>query len=151
MEHQLIFFIYTSFRVHCVIDQIAIIILFKCNCLRGNFLLIRSSFSIKKMRFGLHEVETKCNNDGLCDRLKYLGITLLWWNIHYSVKESVHRATSYAPNASHVTDFTLSCIKTDTTASTDPLRMDLVGSAYMQCLRNTNGRKSNQKWGEKEC
>ncbi|KAF9797811.1 hypothetical protein SFRURICE_018006 [Spodoptera frugiperda] len=44
----------------------------------------------------------------------------------------VHRAAS---DASHATDFSLSCIETHTTASTDPHRTDrIIGNAYMRCV-----------------
>ncbi|KAF9806742.1 hypothetical protein SFRURICE_011446 [Spodoptera frugiperda] len=49
---------------------------------------------------------------------------------------SVHRPTSYA---SHATDFSLSCIETHKTASTDPHRMDrIIGNAYMRCVLMTS-------------
>ncbi|KAF9810996.1 hypothetical protein SFRURICE_000064 [Spodoptera frugiperda] len=51
-------------------------------------------------------------------------------------KVSVHRPASYA---SHVTDFSLSCIETHTTASTDPHRTDrIIGNAYMRCVLMTS-------------
>ncbi|KAF9796894.1 hypothetical protein SFRURICE_011083 [Spodoptera frugiperda] len=47
-------------------------------------------------------------------------------------KVRVHRPASYA---SHATDFSLSCIVTHTTASTDPHRTDrVIGNAYMRCV-----------------
>uniref|UniRef100_A0A2H1WPN4 SFRICE_039960 n=1 Tax=Spodoptera frugiperda TaxID=7108 RepID=A0A2H1WPN4_SPOFR len=43
---------------------------------------------------------------------------------------------SYAP---HATDFSLSCIETHTTASTDPHRTDrIIGNAYMRCVLMTS-------------
>uniref|UniRef100_A0A2H1WNL5 SFRICE_036059 n=1 Tax=Spodoptera frugiperda TaxID=7108 RepID=A0A2H1WNL5_SPOFR len=48
------------------------------------------------------------------------------------LKVRVHRPASYA---SHATDFSLSCIETHTTASTDPHRTDrIIGNAYMRCV-----------------
>ncbi|KAF9806889.1 hypothetical protein SFRURICE_005846, partial [Spodoptera frugiperda] len=44
--------------------------------------------------------------------------------------------TSYA---SHATDFSLSCIETHTTASTDPHRTDrIIGNVYMRCVLMTS-------------
>uniref|UniRef100_A0A2H1VVJ2 SFRICE_022143 n=1 Tax=Spodoptera frugiperda TaxID=7108 RepID=A0A2H1VVJ2_SPOFR len=49
---------------------------------------------------------------------------------------SVHRPASYA---SHATDFSLSCIETHTTASTDPHRTDrIIGNVYMRCVLMTS-------------
>uniref|UniRef100_A0A2H1WNF2 SFRICE_012757 n=1 Tax=Spodoptera frugiperda TaxID=7108 RepID=A0A2H1WNF2_SPOFR len=46
------------------------------------------------------------------------------------------RSASYA---SHATDFSLSCIETHTTASTDPRRTDRIfGNAYMRCVLMTS-------------
>ncbi|KAF9799142.1 hypothetical protein SFRURICE_006402, partial [Spodoptera frugiperda] len=46
---------------------------------------------------------------------------------------SVHRP------ASHATDFSLSCIKTHTTASTDPHRTNrIISNAYMRCVLMTS-------------
>ncbi|KAF9796541.1 hypothetical protein SFRURICE_006100 [Spodoptera frugiperda] len=39
---------------------------------------------------------------------------------YYSIKVRVHRPASYASDAPHATDFSLSCIEPHTTASTDP-------------------------------
>uniref|UniRef100_A0A2H1WEL0 SFRICE_031961 n=1 Tax=Spodoptera frugiperda TaxID=7108 RepID=A0A2H1WEL0_SPOFR len=48
----------------------------------------------------------------------------------------VHWSASYA---SHATDFSLSCIETHTTASTDPHRTDrIIGNAYMRCILMTS-------------
>ncbi|KAF9803221.1 hypothetical protein SFRURICE_007496, partial [Spodoptera frugiperda] len=45
---------------------------------------------------------------------------------------SVHRSAS---DATHATDFRLSCIETHTTASTDPHRTDrIIVNAYMRCI-----------------
>uniref|UniRef100_A0A2H1V1C5 SFRICE_025270 n=1 Tax=Spodoptera frugiperda TaxID=7108 RepID=A0A2H1V1C5_SPOFR len=49
---------------------------------------------------------------------------------------SVHRPALYA---SHATDFSLSCIETQTTASTDPHRTDrIIGNANMRCVLITS-------------
>ncbi|KAF9799114.1 hypothetical protein SFRURICE_003459 [Spodoptera frugiperda] len=49
---------------------------------------------------------------------------------------SVRKSASYA---SHVTDFSLSCIETLTTASTDPHCTDrIIGNAYMRCVLMTS-------------
>ncbi|KAF9796047.1 hypothetical protein SFRURICE_006826 [Spodoptera frugiperda] len=49
---------------------------------------------------------------------------------------SVHRPASYA---SHATDFSLSCIETDTTTSTDPHRTNcLIDNAYIRCVSMTS-------------
>ncbi|KAF9793779.1 hypothetical protein SFRURICE_013191 [Spodoptera frugiperda] len=49
-----------------------------------------------------------------------------------SVKVRVHRLASYA---SHATDFSLSCIETHITTSTDPHRTDrIIGNAYVRCV-----------------
>ncbi|KAF9796028.1 hypothetical protein SFRURICE_006807 [Spodoptera frugiperda] len=51
---------------------------------------------------------------------------------------SVNRPASYASLA---TDFSLSCIETHTTASTDPHRTDrIISNAYMQCVPMTSYR-----------
>uniref|UniRef100_A0A2H1VLX4 SFRICE_009906 n=1 Tax=Spodoptera frugiperda TaxID=7108 RepID=A0A2H1VLX4_SPOFR len=48
------------------------------------------------------------------------------------------KSTSSKP-ASHATDFSLSCVKTHTTASTDPNRTDrIIGNAYMRCVLMTS-------------
>ncbi|KAF9793972.1 hypothetical protein SFRURICE_003408 [Spodoptera frugiperda] len=50
-----------------------------------------------------------------------------------ALKVIVHRP------ASHATDFSLSCIETHTTASTDPHRRDrIIGNAYMRCVPMTS-------------
>ncbi|KAF9824434.1 hypothetical protein SFRURICE_019679, partial [Spodoptera frugiperda] len=52
------------------------------------------------------------------------------------LKIRVHRPASYA---SHATDFSLSCIETHTTASTDPHRTDrIISNAYMRCVPMTS-------------
>uniref|UniRef100_A0A2H1W450 SFRICE_015977 n=1 Tax=Spodoptera frugiperda TaxID=7108 RepID=A0A2H1W450_SPOFR len=52
------------------------------------------------------------------------------------IKISVHRPASYA---SLPTDFSLSCIETHTTASTDPYRTDrIISNAYMRCVPMTS-------------
>ncbi|KAF9787713.1 hypothetical protein SFRURICE_010450 [Spodoptera frugiperda] len=57
-----------------------------------------------------------------------------------SIGRSVHRPASCA---SHATDFSLSCIKTHTTASTDPHRTDrIVDNAYMQCVPTSYGMRA---------
>ncbi|KAF9790001.1 hypothetical protein SFRURICE_002366 [Spodoptera frugiperda] len=49
---------------------------------------------------------------------------------------SVLKPASYA---SHATDFSLSCIETHTTASTDPHRTDhIIGNAYIRCVLMTS-------------
>ncbi|KAF9801204.1 hypothetical protein SFRURICE_016216 [Spodoptera frugiperda] len=61
---------------------------------------------------------------------------------------SFHKPASYA---SHTTDFSLSCIETHTTASTDPHRTDrIIGNAYMRYVRaddviwNTDAKNPNE-------
>ncbi|KAF9805602.1 hypothetical protein SFRURICE_020987 [Spodoptera frugiperda] len=50
-----------------------------------------------------------------------------------AVKVSVHRPVS------HATHFSLSCIETHTTASTDPHRTDrIIGNTYMRCVLTTS-------------
>uniref|UniRef100_A0A2H1UZY7 SFRICE_008510 n=1 Tax=Spodoptera frugiperda TaxID=7108 RepID=A0A2H1UZY7_SPOFR len=69
-----------------------------------------------------------------CGCTLYSGISR---NVHLclSLRVSVHRPASYA---SHATDFSLSCIETHTTASTDPHRTDrIIGNAYMRCVLMT--------------
>ncbi|KAF9798956.1 hypothetical protein SFRURICE_011595 [Spodoptera frugiperda] len=45
----------------------------------------------------------------------------------------------YLPPASHATDFSLPCIETYTTASTDPHRTDhIIINAYMRCVLMTS-------------
>ncbi|KAF9801258.1 hypothetical protein SFRURICE_002355 [Spodoptera frugiperda] len=52
------------------------------------------------------------------------------------LKVRVHRPASYA---SHATDFNLSCVKTRTTASTNPHRTDhIINNAYMRCVLMTS-------------
>ncbi|KAF9791620.1 hypothetical protein SFRURICE_020019 [Spodoptera frugiperda] len=48
---------------------------------------------------------------------------------------SVHRPASYT---SHATSFSLCCIETHTSASTDPHRTDrIIGNAYIRCVLMT--------------
>uniref|UniRef100_A0A2H1V5A2 SFRICE_014407 n=1 Tax=Spodoptera frugiperda TaxID=7108 RepID=A0A2H1V5A2_SPOFR len=59
--------------------------------------------------------------------------------LDWSLKISVYRPASYASQALHVTDFSVSCIETRTTASTDPYRTDrIISNAYMRCVLMTS-------------
>ncbi|KAF9819191.1 hypothetical protein SFRURICE_010529, partial [Spodoptera frugiperda] len=50
--------------------------------------------------------------------------------------ESIKKPASYASYAPHATDFSLSCIETHTTASTDPHRTDrIISNAYIHTMR----------------
>uniref|UniRef100_A0A2H1W414 SFRICE_020483 n=1 Tax=Spodoptera frugiperda TaxID=7108 RepID=A0A2H1W414_SPOFR len=50
------------------------------------------------------------------------------------LKVRIHRAASCESHAPHATDFSLSCIETHTTASTDPHRTHRnISNAYMRC------------------
>ncbi|KAF9823126.1 hypothetical protein SFRURICE_014201 [Spodoptera frugiperda] len=55
------------------------------------------------------------------------------------LKVRVHRPASYASHAPHARGFSLSCIETHTTASTDPHRTRRITSnAYMRCVLMTS-------------
>ncbi|KAF9824599.1 hypothetical protein SFRURICE_004056 [Spodoptera frugiperda] len=48
---------------------------------------------------------------------------------------TVYRPALYASHASYAMDFSLPCIETHTTASTDPHRTDrIIGNVYMRCV-----------------
>ncbi|KAF9800004.1 hypothetical protein SFRURICE_016690 [Spodoptera frugiperda] len=71
----------------------------------------------------------------------------------YSGRSSLKNSsvTSDAP-ASHATDFSLSCIETHTTASTDPHRTDrIIRNAYMRCVPMTSYGMSMPKIQVKRC
>ncbi|KAF9823341.1 hypothetical protein SFRURICE_021475, partial [Spodoptera frugiperda] len=61
----------------------------------------------------------------------------------------VRRPASYASHAPHATDFSLYCIETHTTASTDPHCMDrIISNAYMRCVLMTlHGMRTMRAYG----
>ncbi|KAF9802328.1 hypothetical protein SFRURICE_009010, partial [Spodoptera frugiperda] len=73
---------------------------------------------------------------GFCNKDKRIKVCSFLFYCAVSYNVSVHRPASYA---SHATYFSLSCIETHTTASTDPHRTDrIIGNAYMRCVPMTS-------------
>ncbi|KAF9802594.1 hypothetical protein SFRURICE_013781, partial [Spodoptera frugiperda] len=59
--------------------------------------------------------------------------------VPYEHPVRVYRPASYASHAPHLTDFSLFCIETHTTASTDPHRTHrIISNAYMRCVLMTS-------------